>query len=1150
MKLTTALILVTCFHVYAKKGYTQESITLSEKNAKLTTVFKKITDQTGYYFVHRDEWVEKAKKVNVEVVNASLETVMGIVLKDQQLTYTVIGKNVIIKIKDPVEKNASFTLGTPIDVSGKVVNEKEEPLEGVTVTVKGSSKITTTNAKGEFSLNTIEGNAVLVFTSVNMETFEVEISGKTDLTINLKTKVTALGDVTVLNTGYQSLRPNEVTGSFAVVTKEKLDQRVALDIVTKLEGITNGLVFNKDPNSGENKLRVRGESTIFANPNPLIVVDNFPYDGNLNSINPNDIEDIVVLKDAAAASIWGVQAGNGVIVITTKKGRMNQPIKVEFNSNLTISDKPNQFYAPQISPSDYIDFETILFGRGYYNSTLNNIGKPGVSSVVEILNNRRAGLISSTDSANQINALRNYDYRNELDKYIYRKPIHQQYQVNVSGGSPKASYYFSAGYDKMLATLIGNKYDRATINSQNVFRPINKIEIVAGFNYSQATNVSNGISNIVNDYPYTQLVDASGNQLAIPRHRALFEDTIAHHGFINWKYYPLKERDGNDNANRLNEIRLTGAIKYTVLRGLSVELSYQYQKSMTTATSLLSNESFSIRDLKNTFALTNSRGDYLGTNYPDGGINTITNSNLVGQYARANIKYHRTWQKHSINSIGGLEVRETKGDGNTFRYYGFNPEVGSFVIADPFKRYYRPLTKDSAILGVIPPIYSSTINRFRSFFTNVAYTYDGKYSFSASARIDGSNYFGVKTNQKNVPLWSVGTRWEISKESFYQLNYFKVLGLRATYGYNGNLASNMAAVATFKVQGSDPNTGLPYAILNNIPNPELRWEKTGQLNVGLDFVSKNDVIKGTVEYFQKRGKDMIGDTKWDPTTGVGQLRGNFSAMKSKGVDIRIETQNIRTKNLQWNTTFMFNYAAETLTRFDIPSGAVSFLNSYYAIHPLVGKPLYSLFSYRFAGLDPSTGDPLFYQSDTVTKNYTSALANQIEIDDLVYSGRYNPPITGALFNSLRWKKLSLGFNITYKLGHYFRRKSLEYASFVTDWTLGHSDYALRWQKPGDEKTTIVPSFVYPTNQRRDRYYTDSDVLVEKADHIRLQFINLSYDIDGSVLKRGSVKQVRVFFYANNIGIIWRANDKGIDPDYPFINYPTARSYSFGLRAEF
>jgi TonB-dependent SusC/RagA subfamily outer membrane receptor len=251
----------------------------------------------------------------------------------------------------------------PIDIQGRVVNEKGDPVEGVTVTVKGTKKATSTNVNGEFSLRTVDPDAILIFTSVNMETFELNVSGKADLVVSLKTKVTALGGVIVTNveTGYQSLKPNEVTGSVDVISKQ-LGQRVAPDVISKLEGITNGLVFNKN-SAGATQLRIRGESTFFGFSEPLIVVDNFPYTGDINNLNPYDIESITVLKDAAAASIWGVQAGNGVIVITTKKGKMYQPIKVEFTSNFTVGEKPDLFYSPQINPSDFVDHEIFLFGK-------------------------------------------------------------------------------------------------------------------------------------------------------------------------------------------------------------------------------------------------------------------------------------------------------------------------------------------------------------------------------------------------------------------------------------------------------------------------------------------------------------------------------------------------------------------------------------------------------------------------------------------------------------------------------------------------------------------------------------------------------------------------------------------------------------------
>lgn len=1153
MKLT-AIFLLTAGLGASAKGISQ-TVTLDMKNTPVQQVFKEVIRQTGVSIVYNEALLKDVPPVTINVKNVPLKEVLDMCLSNLDIEFSITDNTVEVRKKIATDKFENvFQLPPPsIDVYGRVVNNQGNPVEGATITVKGTNRRVSTDANGNFNIAGVDGNAILVISAVNIETFEVKINGKADLgTLNAKNKIIEGENVTI-STGYQHLSPNEVTGSVVSISNEQLDQRVSSTILDKLEGITNGLVFNKDPLDGTSKLRIRGESTIFGYTNPLLVVDNFPYPyEKINDINPNDVENITILKDAAAASIWGAQAGNGVIVITTKHGRANQPLRVELNANTTITKKPDLFYKPYISPSDYIDIETFLFNQGFYSGSLSDPNIPAVSPVVEILNSRAMGLISASDSASQINALRRNDWRNEYLNYLYRTAITQQYQISLSGGGSKVGYYFSAGYDKELANVIGNDNTRITFNNRTTYAPLKNLDIQVELDYLENTRISNGILSIGSGYyPYMQLKDENANQLAIPQHRAVWEDTIANHGFLNWKYYPLQEREMQDNNIKSYSTRLGASIRYTFFRGLSADASYQYYRSIESYRSLINSESFYIRNQMNRFAII-SNGNYIGSNYPAGGqLNLLTN-NIVNQNGRLKLNYNYEWRSNKVTAIAGIDINENQSESNSSRFYGYDASTGSFTAPNVFTSYSTfpsgSSTIDATTMGLSN---AGTTKRFRSYFSNVTYAYKEKYSIYGSARLDQANIFGVKTNEKGTPLWSLGGKWNITKEKFYNLKQLPLLGLRLTYGYQGNLPQSAVAIVTFKYGNPATYTGLPTATINNYPNPELRWEKLRQLNIGLDFSTKNETISGYVEYFTKSGKDLIGDAPIDPTTGIAFLRGNFSDMKSMGFDILMNTQNIKTSHFRWGTTFIFNYAAEKVTRYDNQITPLSFLSSYSLIVPHVGYPLHSVFSYQWAGLDPLTGDPRIILGDTINKSYTTGTTNGIKFNDLVFSGRYNPPYAGSLLNNFTWKNLSLSINIAYKFGHYFIRNSINYAAFVSSWMGGHTDYNLRWQKPGDEQFTNVPSFIYPiTSQLRDNFYLNSNVLVQKGDHVRLQYINLNYRFNNSILKKLKLQDLNIYFYANNLGILWRANKYGIDPDYPYLSSPPSKSFSFGIKTSF
>lgn len=309
-----------------------------------------------------------------------------------------------------------------------------------------------------------------------------------------------------------------------------------------------------------------------------------------------------------------------------------------------------------------------------------------------------------------------------------------------------------------------------------------------------------------------------------------------------------------------------------------------------------------------------------------------------------------------------------------------------------------------------------------------------------------------------------------------------------------------------------------------------------------------------MEYYRKKGRDLIGEAPVDPTTGVlsaqqtFSFKGNVAEMKGEGVDAVVTSRNL-VGRFRWTTHYLFSYAATRVTRYLLPAtGAGSYFNLGLAVNPVEGRPLYTIYSYAWAGLDDQTGDPQRYLGGQVSKNYT-ALVNQ-PVTDLSYHGPAVPEYYGALRNEWGWKGFSLSANIAYKLGYYFQRSSINYNSLFRNW-VGHPDYTLRWQKAGDEVHTQVPSLVYPnTNANRDLFYNRSQVLVERGDHVRLQDVGLSYEVSRDARKKLPVKQVRISLYANNLGILWKANGANLDPDYFSGGFPLPRTIALGLKTIF
>lgn len=1136
MKITAILLTAFCLHAGAN-GFSQ-TVTITAKNAPLERIFSEIQQQTGYGFIYRWENMQNAKRVTIEVNKAPLKDVLELCFKGQPLTYNVVDGTVIVSLRAGGE-NEEERQQALIDVKGRVVNDNNEPVAGASIAVKGTSKLTTTNEKGEFFLTAIEAQSVLLVTHVSFEPYEINLNGRSEVAVQLKTNVSELTAVAI-NTGYQVLKPNEVTGSVSQPDKQMYNARVSTDVLSKLEGITSGLVFNRT-NRGVPSISIRGRSTIFANTDPLIVVDNFPYDGDINNINPNDIERIDILKDAAAASIWGVRAGNGVIVITTKKGKFNQPLKVELNTNVTFGEKPDLYYDRGfLKSSDFIDVEIFLFGKGRYNADFTSATKTPISPLVEVLQKRKLNQISAVDSAIQVDALRGFDVRDELLKYFYRCSINQQYAINLSGGNNYIAYFFSAGFDKNAFSLAGNEGERITLNSSATFKPIRNLEVLVGVNYSQtATRINNTVSELSSGrppYPYTRFTNDDNLPTPIVKdYREIYADTVGSGKLLNWRYFPLDELASKDNSSMLSDIRTTVNFKYQILGGLFAEAKYQYEKAVTEGEQLNSLESYSTRNLINKFTRINSDGT-IRYNIPLGGILNTKWSDLNANAVRGHLSYYRGWIKGKISVIAGAEIREIKVNSESNVTYGYDPNTVSFSQVN-FDSTYTVLPSGSSRVPNNKN-FTRVVDRFRSYFANAAYTYIDRYTLSLSGRIDQSNLLGVETNQKSVPLWSVGAKWQLSKENFFHLRWLPNIQLRTTYGYNGNLNKTISAYVIARFMPGIMNPP-PIATIQNAGNPELRWEKIGIVNFGIDFGFKNDVITGSIDYYLKKGVDIIGDAPVPSSTGFSNVRGNFSNISGKGYDISL-IANLLNKQLKWTAAVLFSNTQDKVTKFTGTGAGVG------TAFVLEGRPVSIVTSIPWAGLDPSNGDPRGILADTISKNYGAL--NAILLKDQIYNGPANPVYFGGLRNTFSWNGVSLSFNLSFKSGYYFKRNVLSYNSLFSE-GVGHIDYNRRWQNKGDEALTDVPSLQYPLVSGRDLFYINSEAVVERGDHIRFQDISLSYAFGKSILQKLRMNRLEAYIYANNLGILWRANEFEIDPDYQ-LGYPSPRTISFGIRAGF
>ncbi|MFD2035475.1 SusC/RagA family TonB-linked outer membrane protein [Belliella marina] len=1030
-------------------------------------------------------------------------------------------------------------------VSGFVYDSlTNEPIPGALVEINDLGKRVITGVEGEYSLSVGQGRHIVSVSFLGFEKrmSQINVPGQLKLDIYLVPGDLLMESVEVVSTGYQSLPKERATGSFVVLDKELVNRRVSTNLIDRMEDVTAGMIFNRSGPASD-PISIRGRNTIFANTMPLVIVDGFPYDGPLENINPNDVESITVLKDAAAASIWGARAGNGVIVVTTKQGTVSKPA-VTFNSNINITESQDLFYRPQMSVTDVIEVEEMLFARGFYNASENSLNRPALSPVVETLIAEREGLISGGEAGSRIDAFRDMDSRRDLSRYYHRPSANQQYSLGITGGTSIHKYAISAGWDQNSENITGNSNSRKTLSINNNWNSRDgRLSMGLGVYYTKRSR--DITTEVPSMYLYETLADALGNPLPIiQKYNTRYVQSEAVAGLLDWSYVPLDEIGRHSNRNSSDDYRLNLSLGYKVLKGLKVEVLYQYWQNNSKGENFRDEALFSVRDQINIFTQTNPDGS-LDRAVPMGGILDLNMVNSMSHTLRSQASYSKNWGNHSINGIMGYEVKDFEALSNTTRYYGYDDQLGISRPVDNISRFRQ--FHNGSLATIFPGIgHSGMVDRFLSYYTNVGYSYSGKYLVTVSARKDASNLFGVESNQRAVPLWSLGGGWVISEEDFFNLTSIPYVKLRASYGYNGNIDKSLTAFTTaqfFTISGNALPSGELGANILNPSNPLLRWEKIRISNLALDFESRGGRLSGSVDVFKKVGEDLIGDAPIPTSTGFSRFRGNTANTESRGMDFELQTKNL-VGNFKWQTNFMYSHLKEKVTKYFFKGTAINYLEL--GNLPFEGKPLFGMYSIPWAGLNPDTGDPMGFLDGEPSNSYSQIL-NSMTPESIQFHGSRRPTSFGAIRNTFQWNGFSLSINVSYRLGYYYRRESVRYQSILNGQG-GHPDYADRWQVSGDEEFTSIPSMPSSVNILRDNIYNYSDILIERGDHIRLQDIRIAYNIKSSIIGNLPFRGAEIYTYANNLGILWKASKDPLDPDFRTMR--PLRSIAAGIRLDF
>ena len=1001
-------------------------------------------------------------------------------------------------------------------VSGIVVSgEDGEPVVGATVLVKGTSQGTVTDIDGKFTINNVPASAgTLQVSYIGMTTQEVAVTSGT-IRVVLHPDTEMLEEVVV--TGYGVTRKAAFTGAATTIGDDKISSKNDANPIKALEGTVPGLqmTINSGQPGAPATIYVRGRNSLNSGTQPLYVVDGVPYFADavgvrsdegqevspLASLNSSDIESITVLKDATATSIYGARAANGVIVITTKRGQAGKP-KVNFTAKVGFETMPAYPDSYKLANADQnIELTTEAFLNDGYVST---------QEEAEQFYDNYTGQLAAAYGYGDGYWLTDYRTTGRQTDWmdaVTRTGLVQEYGLSLSGGGASenaAKYYLSMNYMDEEAFVVGKDLTRYAFRFNLDHAPSKWVK------YGVNTSLSYTVTNM----------GAGGGYMSDPITMAYMMNpmTSVYDENGDWNFdtgYP----GYNPVAQRSEDGDKSTAKQYRVSLAPYIQLNFTDKLFWMTRAGV----DFLMVDEFGYWSFLQPQGaDMRGmgeNNYTSNMQLTVTNT----------LNYIDTFnEKHHLNVLLGQEGQKTHQKvaylaGSNYPVEGLN-DVSLSSVPGSAATYQYELV-------------------LASFFANAQYDYDNKYYLSGSFRYDGSSRFGA--NNRWAPFWSLGAKYRISNEPFMEStkDWLNNLTLRLSYGTTGNQEVGGSWYASRNLFGFGYNyNNLPGMAHEQFGNPDLKWEQTNKFNVGVD-ISLFNRVNIELDYYNHKTKDMVFAVPVSMTTGLSSYYRNIGELSNKGFEASINAQLIKTRDWQWDLTLTGSFnknKVEKLSTDDPIEAAIQITE--------VGRPIYQFKMKEYAGVDPETGEAMWYlneSGDETTKDYNAAAKR--------YLGDPNPDFAGSIGTTLKWKDLDLGIQFNYSMGAKVYGNNLHYdeqigGAFYQNYT--QYVYENRWQKPGD--ITDVPRLTTsPTyeNQASSRFLMDGD-------YLKIRSLTLGYNLPKSILDKTFIESCRVFANIENLYTFTADNYRGFDPStvetngVQFWNYPQPRTVMFGVTLGF
>ncbi|WP_144212831.1 SusC/RagA family TonB-linked outer membrane protein [Flavobacterium anhuiense] len=1191
-------------------------VTITVENLTLDNALSKIEKSAHVKFSYNSRLPQLTQKVSIEANQETLSSILSRILVPFNITFSEVSNQIVL------QKNANgsfssvnnhdslFELLTfgPI-IKGKVTDQTGSPLPGATVMAKGTKTAVLTDFDGNFVIEMPANVNRLVISYVGMESKEIGIDNITP-TIVLTEAGQNLKEV-VITTGYEKTSKRTFTGAISKISGAELKVDGVVDVSRMIEGKAAGVtVQNVTGSFGSTpKITVRGSSSIFGDTKPLWVIDGVVQEDIINvtfadlasgnsatllssavaGLNANDIQSIEILKDASATSIYGSRSLNGVVVVTTKQGRRDAPLKITYSLENTVRAVPSYTQYDVLNSQESMSVFQEMREKGYLSQssslTSRFSGVYGILAKQVNLYETSNGLYGVKNDQPYVNEfLKKYELANtDWFKVLFRPSITQNHSLSFSGGGKNNTFYGSLGYYTDPGWTIADNVKQLSSNLKGTFYINDRLNITLSTLASARDQEAPGTYESKNDVVFgkvTRDFDINPFNYVLSTSRTLRpydENGNLEYYQNNWAPMNIiNELNNNKLGIKVKDIRFQGDLEYKI----SKSLTYNFTGSARYATTSREHkiyEGSNVVGAYNAGVGANPNTQIQKDNvflYQDPNdltapkISVLQNGGFLRKYTndmtsynvRNSVTYRNTFnEKHELEGFFGTEFRSVDRNNDNFTAAGLQYEKGLSAFIDP-KLIEKLVNEGNTYYD-----FGAERERTVGFFGKVGYTYDRRYTASLTGRYDGSNRQGDTGSSRWLPTYTVSGKWNIKEEKFMKdVESVNNLALRASYGLTATAGPATNSLAIYKSYITDrfATTDRENAIrIQDLQNQDLTWEKQFETNIGVDLGMFRNRVQFTTDVYRRKAFDLIDYVITSGVGGQAVKMGNNADMETKGIEVGFTTQNIASPDFKWSTTLNFSIYDQKITKlanrpsaFDLIAGNGG---------NTVGHPRNSLYSYQFTGLN-NEGLPTFKLQDGAESNITDADFQDTNdvMKYLKYEGSVEPNKSIGLANTFTYKSWSLYVFVVGSGGNKVRLNPV-YSNKYTDLTVFTKEFANRWINPGDENRTNVPVIAdqlmnrnYGDNNMQIAYntYNFSDVRIASGDFVRLKNISLGWEFPSDFKRKLGLGTFNLKASAVNPWLIYSdKNLHGQDPEFRNtggVAFPITAQYTFAINLSF